>query len=77
LEISGPKQEHLRVIDVPEIFKSITEGVTTKADIQLVRNMVKGYMDNPRAVNLDTCGVKYGISLRMVSPNREVVIFMC
>ncbi|KAG9375859.1 hypothetical protein A1F94_013603 [Pyrenophora tritici-repentis] len=39
LEISGPEQEHLSVIDVPGIFKSTTEGVTTKADIQLVRNM--------------------------------------
>jgi hypothetical protein len=52
LEISGPEQEHLSVIDVPGIFKSTTEGVTTKADIQLVRNMVKGYMDNPRSVML-------------------------
>lgn len=52
LEISGPDQEHLSVIDVPGIFKSTTEGVTTKAGIQLVRNMVKGYMDNPRSVML-------------------------
>jgi hypothetical protein len=52
LEIFGPEQEHLSVIDVPGIFKSTTEGVTTKADIQLVRNMVKGYMDNPRSVML-------------------------
>lgn len=52
LEISGPDQEHLSVIDVPGIFKSTTEGVTTKTDIQLVRNMVKGYMDNPRSVML-------------------------
>lgn len=52
LEICGPDQEHLSVIDVPGIFKSTTEGVTTKADIQLVRNMVKGYMDNPRSVML-------------------------
>lgn len=52
LEISGPDQEHLSVIDVPGIFKSTTEGVTTKYDIQLVRDMVKGYMDNPRSVML-------------------------
>lgn len=52
LEISGPDQEHLSVIDVPGIFKSTTEGLTTKADIQLVRNMVKGYMENPRSVML-------------------------
>ncbi|EGP83318.1 unnamed protein product [Zymoseptoria tritici ST99CH_3D1] len=52
LEISGPEQEHLSVIDVPGIFKSTTEGVTTKADIALVRNMVHGYMNNPRSVIL-------------------------
>jgi hypothetical protein len=33
LEISGPGQEHLSVIDVLRIFKRTTEGVTTKADI--------------------------------------------
>ncbi|RMY33433.1 hypothetical protein D0864_16779, partial [Hortaea werneckii] len=39
LEISGPSQEHLSVIDVPGIFKIPTEGLTTKADIDLVRCM--------------------------------------
>ena len=52
LEVSGPDQEHLSVIDVPGIFKSTTDGVTTKADIKLVRKMVKDYMDNPRSVML-------------------------
>lgn len=52
LEISGPDQEHLSVIDVPGIFKSTTEGLTTKADIILVRSIVKTYMDNPRSVML-------------------------
>lgn len=52
LEISGPTQEHLSVIDVPGIFKSTTEGVTTKADIDLVRCMVRSYMENPRSVML-------------------------
>jgi hypothetical protein len=52
LEISGPEQDHLSVVDVPGIFKSTTEGLTTKADIQLVRSMVKSYMDNPRSVML-------------------------
>jgi hypothetical protein len=47
LEIFGPEQEHLSVIDVPGIFKSTTEGVTTKADIQLVRNMVRVHGQSP------------------------------
>ena len=39
IEISGPEQEHLSVIDVPGIFKKSTQGVTTKADMNMVRNM--------------------------------------
>nr|POE56497.1 interferon-induced gtp-binding protein mx1 [Quercus suber] len=52
LEISGPDQEHLSVVDVPGIFKSTTAGLTTKADIMLVRRMVLGYMRNPRSIML-------------------------
>jgi GTPase SAR1 family protein len=52
LEICGPTQEHLSVIDVPGIFKNTTPGITTKDDISLVRSMVLGYMENPRSVML-------------------------
>lgn len=52
LEIAGPDQEHLSVIDVPGIFKSTTDGLTTKKDIELVRRMVLDYMKNPRSVML-------------------------
>ena len=52
LEIAGPNQEHLSVIDVPGLFQRHKEGVTTKADIDLVKRMVYGYMGNPRSVML-------------------------
>lgn len=39
IEICGPGQEHLSVIDVPGIFKKSTPGVTTKADMAMVRKM--------------------------------------
>ncbi|KAK4690543.1 hypothetical protein P7C71_g6269, partial [Lecanoromycetidae sp. Uapishka_2] len=52
IEICGPQQQYLSVIDVPGIFKNTTEGVTTKSDIETVRNMVDGYMKNPRSVIL-------------------------
>lgn len=52
LEICGPTQEHLSVIDVPGIFKNTTPGITTKEDIDLVRKMVLDYMKNPRSVML-------------------------
>lgn len=50
IEICGPDQEHLSVIDVPGIFKKTTEGLTTKSDIGMVKSMVLNYMKNPRAV---------------------------
>ncbi|KAI9700516.1 MAG: hypothetical protein M1820_006815 [Bogoriella megaspora] len=50
LEIHGPCEEHLSVIDVPGIFKNTTPGLTTKQDIAIVTNMVQGFMKNPRSV---------------------------
>ncbi|KAI9684586.1 MAG: hypothetical protein M1822_005674 [Bathelium mastoideum] len=50
LEIHGPHEEHLSVIDVPGIFKNTTPGLTTKQDIMMVREMVQNYMDNARSV---------------------------
>ncbi|KAM5464735.1 hypothetical protein MauCBS54593_006826 [Microsporum audouinii] len=52
LEISGPDEDHLSVIDVPGIFKNTTDGVTTKNDIEMVRDMVQSYMNNPRSIML-------------------------
>ena len=52
IEICGPNQEHLSIIDVPGIFKKTTPGVTTKTDMTMVRNMVTNYMRNPRSVIL-------------------------
>ena len=36
LEITGPNEDHLTVIDVPGIFKRHISGLTTKADIEMV-----------------------------------------
>jgi hypothetical protein len=52
LEICGPDQEHFSVIDVPGIFRKTTEGVTTTADKEMVKSMVRRYMDNPRSIML-------------------------
>ena len=52
LEISDPNQGHFSVVDVPGIFRNTAEGVTTKADQEMVKSMVLGYMENPRSVML-------------------------
>ncbi|OQD94374.1 hypothetical protein PENSOL_c026G02949 [Penicillium solitum] len=52
LEIRGPNESHLSVIDVPGIFKNTTLHRTMKSDIVLVRNMVLRYMQNQRSIIL-------------------------
>ncbi|KAI2464835.1 interferon-induced GTP-binding protein Mx2 [Annulohypoxylon bovei var. microspora] len=52
IEISGPDQAHLTVIDVPGIFRVPTPGLTTESDVTMVRNMVKSYMSNSRTIIL-------------------------
>lgn len=52
IEICGPKQQHLSVIDVPGIFRNTTVGQTKDADMEIVRNMVNKYMKNPRSIIL-------------------------
>ncbi|KAI1098467.1 interferon-induced GTP-binding protein Mx2 [Jackrogersella minutella] len=52
IEISGPDQAHLTVIDVPGIFRVPTPGLTTENDVTMVRNMVQSYMSNSRTIIL-------------------------
>ena len=52
IEICGPDQEHLSVIDIPGIFKKTTKGLTTKSDMDMVRAMVIKHMNNQRSVIL-------------------------
>jgi len=52
IELCGPKEDYLTVIDVPGIFRNHTEGVTTKEDIILVNNLVKRYIKDKRTIIL-------------------------
>jgi hypothetical protein len=52
IEICGPSVDYLTVIDVPGIFRNPTEGVTTREDMVMVRNMVRWYIQDSRTVIL-------------------------
>lgn len=52
IEINGPDQPGLTVIDVPGIFRAPTPGVTTESDIELVTSMVKRYITDSRTILL-------------------------
>lgn len=71
LEIADPTQEHFSVIDVPGTFKRTTQGLTTKDDIALVDNMVKGYMTNPRSVMLTVVPCNADIATQEVVEQAE------
>ncbi|KAF2740333.1 interferon-induced GTP-binding protein Mx2 [Polyplosphaeria fusca] len=52
VEITGPEEQHLTVIDVPGIFYVPNPPLTTEADKQMVRGMVQSYMENSRTIIL-------------------------
>ena len=62
LEIAGPKEDHLSVIDVPGIFKRTTYRVTTKSDIEMVERIVYGYIKNPRSMMLTVVSANVDIA---------------
>lgn len=52
IEISGPHEDYLTIIDVPGIFRTAIQGTTTKSDIELVRGMVERYIRDDRTIIL-------------------------
>lgn len=52
VELSGPDHDNLSIIDVPGIFRVPTPGVTTKEDIELVKAMVRSYIQDERTIIL-------------------------
>ena len=72
IEICGPDQQHLSVIDVPGIFRKTTSGVTTKADMAMVRNMVTSYMENPRSALLAVIPANVDIGTQEILDMAEV-----
>ncbi|KAI1942762.1 hypothetical protein LOZ66_001169 [Ophidiomyces ophidiicola] len=66
LEIQGPDEDHLSVIDVPGLFTNTTDGVTSKEDITIVQNMVLRYMKNPRSVMLSVVPANVDIATQAI-----------
>ncbi|RFU33727.1 hypothetical protein B7463_g2600, partial [Scytalidium lignicola] len=52
IELCGPNQQNLSIIDIPGIFRTPTEGVTTKGDIDLVRKIMLKYIKDERTIIL-------------------------
>ncbi|KAL9123734.1 MAG: hypothetical protein Q9217_006866 [Psora testacea] len=55
-------KSHLSVIDVPGIFRTTEEGITTEEDKLLIKNMVRRYIENPRTIILAVVAAKVDIT---------------
>ncbi|QGA19055.1 hypothetical protein EYB26_006743 [Talaromyces marneffei] len=61
IEVFGPKQPHLSVVDVPGLFHNDTI-YQTKQDLEIVRCLMKDYMDNPRSIILAVMDARVNLS---------------
>ena len=52
IELCGPEQQNLSIIDIPGIFRTPTEGVTTKEDMALVRRIMYHHIRDERTIIL-------------------------
>ncbi|KAI1384096.1 dynamin family protein [Hypoxylon trugodes] len=73
IEITGPKEEHLTIIDVPGIFEVATPGLTDKNDISLVKSMVMNYIEESRTVILAVVPCTADIATQQILKRAEEV----
>ncbi|KFZ14672.1 hypothetical protein V502_05961 [Pseudogymnoascus sp. VKM F-4520 (FW-2644)] len=66
IELSGPDRENLSIIDIPGIFRTATDGVTTKDDIDLVKNMVSGWIQDERTIILAVVSANVDIAIQEI-----------
>lgn len=57
IEVSGPDRPHLTIVDLPGLIHSETKQQST-ADIELVQEVVKSYMKEPRSIILAVVSAK-------------------
>jgi GTPase SAR1 family protein len=57
VEVSGPDRPHLTIVDLPGLIHSETKQQST-ADIELVQDVVKSYMKEPRSIILAVVSAK-------------------
>jgi hypothetical protein len=52
IELCGPDKQNLSIIDIPGIFRTPTEGVTTLNDMALVRRIMNRHVKDERTIIL-------------------------
>ncbi|KAL2267868.1 hypothetical protein VTJ83DRAFT_5145 [Remersonia thermophila] len=65
VEITGPDRPHLTIVDLPGLIHSETRH-QTRSDVQLVQDLVKGYMKEPRCIILAVVSAKNDFANQVV-----------
>lgn len=66
VELSGPTQPHLTMVDLPGLFRAGNRDQSLE-DSSTVRKMVKGYMKRPRSIILAVVSAKSDFALQEVT----------
>ncbi|OCK86956.1 interferon-induced GTP-binding protein Mx [Cenococcum geophilum 1.58] len=66
LELSGPTQPHLTIVDLPGLFRAGNKDQSV-ADSAIVKEMVRSYMGRPRSIILVVVSAKSDINLQDVT----------
>ncbi|KAL2821233.1 P-loop containing nucleoside triphosphate hydrolase protein [Aspergillus granulosus] len=65
IEVSGPDRPHLTIVDLPGLIHSETKHQSA-ADVDLVRDIVKTYMEEPRSIILAVVSAKNDVPNQIV-----------
>ncbi|KAK8147552.1 hypothetical protein G3M48_001451 [Beauveria asiatica] len=66
VELLGPSQPHLTMVDLPGLFRAGNREQTTK-DAKVVQKMVRGYVRNPRSIILAVVSAKNDFALQEIT----------
>ncbi|CAJ2503470.1 Uu.00g108640.m01.CDS01 [Anthostomella pinea] len=72
VEISGPSQPHLTMVDLPGLFMAGNKD-QSEEDAQLVKSLVLSYMEKPRSIILAVVSAKNDFALQQVTQHTRAV----
>jgi hypothetical protein len=72
VELCGPSQPQLTLVDLPGLIHSETKSQTA-GDVQLVHNLVSRYLENPRSIILAVVSAKNDIGNQIILRNARNV----
>ena len=65
VEVCGPTRPHLTIVDLPGLIHTETKH-QSQSDINLIRELVQGYMEEPRSIILAVVSAKNDIANQLV-----------